>query len=53
MKSIPTVDPLTSSRIPATEKITENMIMVATRAIRVSSPTMAPEAFTTECFREM
>ena len=53
MKSIPTVEPPTSSRIPATEKITENMMTVAISAIRVSSATIAPDAFTTDCLREM
>ena len=53
MNSIPTVEPLTCSLNPATEKMTENMMMVASRAIRVSRTTMAPAAFTMECVREM
>ena len=38
---------------PATEKITENMMTVATSAINVSKATMAPADFTMDCLREM
>ena len=50
---MPTVEPPISSAMPATEKITENMITVATRATTVSSTTMTADAFTIDCVRSM
>ena len=45
---MPTVDPPTCSLIPATEKMTENMMIVATSAITVSRTTIIADAFTME-----